>query len=402
MTMASLLSRRGTLYGLDDKIVLDIGSLYIKCGFSGESRPRSIVPTCIHPYANVLDGSRTVGELITLWNLEIQNDEIEHLEDRIADLLYRIYQRELLVDPRQRKVILCESALLPMPAKRAITRALFNVLQVPAVTFLSSSWSALISCGKQTGLVVDVGYHEATVQAVYDGRPILHSIKSIPHGGHALTARLADLIFSNTSDLIINNQPVELNPDSSYTICPLQMWEDLKARYLHVRPIGVSTTSIQDDWEQQKPVVYGYENIRVTFPSWVCESACEVLFEKDDDGMCVAGIMLDALMNCPSDTRTELLQNIVITGGTSCIHGFSYRLYHDLIRKMKESKRWKELEFESKVKFLKPVFPASVLPWVGASLVGSLKLPFVEVNRTEYVKDPVAMIPDWSLITQAA
>lgn len=37
--------RRHSIYGTgEDRIVLDIGSLYIKAGFSGESRPRHIVP----------------------------------------------------------------------------------------------------------------------------------------------------------------------------------------------------------------------------------------------------------------------------------------------------------------------------------------------------------------------
>lgn len=38
-------ARRHSIYGTEDRVVLDIGSLYIKCGFSGESHPRHIVPT---------------------------------------------------------------------------------------------------------------------------------------------------------------------------------------------------------------------------------------------------------------------------------------------------------------------------------------------------------------------
>lgn len=38
-------TRRHSIYGTEDRVVLDIGSLYIKCGFSGESSPRHLVPT---------------------------------------------------------------------------------------------------------------------------------------------------------------------------------------------------------------------------------------------------------------------------------------------------------------------------------------------------------------------
>lgn len=37
--------RRQSIYGTEDRVVLDIGSLYIKCGFSGESHPRHVVST---------------------------------------------------------------------------------------------------------------------------------------------------------------------------------------------------------------------------------------------------------------------------------------------------------------------------------------------------------------------
>src|SRR5947199_10768507 len=45
LVVSSGVPRRHSIYGTgEDRIVLDIGSLYIKAGFSGESRPRHIVP----------------------------------------------------------------------------------------------------------------------------------------------------------------------------------------------------------------------------------------------------------------------------------------------------------------------------------------------------------------------
>jgi actin-related protein 10 len=34
------LSFKNSIYGIEERIVLDIGSCYLKCGFSGEARPR--------------------------------------------------------------------------------------------------------------------------------------------------------------------------------------------------------------------------------------------------------------------------------------------------------------------------------------------------------------------------
>jgi len=53
--------RKGSIYGTEDKIVFDIGSLYIKCGLSGESSPRCIRPN-FTPSADLLpDGTLLDG-----------------------------------------------------------------------------------------------------------------------------------------------------------------------------------------------------------------------------------------------------------------------------------------------------------------------------------------------------
>lgn len=38
------LSFKTSIYGIEERIVLDIGSCYLKCGFSGEARPRHFLP----------------------------------------------------------------------------------------------------------------------------------------------------------------------------------------------------------------------------------------------------------------------------------------------------------------------------------------------------------------------
>lgn len=59
-------TRRHSIYGTEDRVVLDIGSLYIKCGFSGESYPRHLVPTWSHlKRSSIIDGEafRINGEV---------------------------------------------------------------------------------------------------------------------------------------------------------------------------------------------------------------------------------------------------------------------------------------------------------------------------------------------------
>ncbi|CAG8655151.1 882_t:CDS:2, partial [Acaulospora morrowiae] len=145
---SSVLSRRPSIYGTgEDRIVLDIGSLYIKAGFSGESRPRHIVPvyagnmkTHWDPDFNGSGGvvkacgesCRVTGEFAELFDLEIGKypDGLDALYDRLAHYLREIYFRYLLTDPKQRKVVLCESPMMPLTLKQLIAKVLFENLQV--------------------------------------------------------------------------------------------------------------------------------------------------------------------------------------------------------------------------------------------------------------------------------
>lgn len=66
-------TRRHSLYGVEDRVVIDPGSRIWKVGFSGEGRPRDVF------YASK-NGS-------SLWNLNRATDPLERAEeDRLLDL----------------------------------------------------------------------------------------------------------------------------------------------------------------------------------------------------------------------------------------------------------------------------------------------------------------------------
>ncbi|KAI9269001.1 hypothetical protein BDA99DRAFT_339251 [Phascolomyces articulosus] len=127
-------TRRHSIYGTEDRVVLDIGSLYIKCGFSGESHPRHIVPTC----ARLERSSGPDGEAfsidtepVSLYELDLMAaGDLKPLEEKLKKLLHDIYFRLLLTDPKSRKVIICESPLAPVALKRTIAGLLFQYFQV--------------------------------------------------------------------------------------------------------------------------------------------------------------------------------------------------------------------------------------------------------------------------------
>ncbi|KIY51794.1 actin-like ATPase domain-containing protein [Fistulina hepatica ATCC 64428] len=181
-------TRRHSLYGAEDRIVIDPGSRIWKAGFSGEGKPRAVF------YAG---GSSKEP----LWTLKRSADAIEHEEEdrnlfiAIRNHLRRVFHDCLLTDPRARKVIIIEHPLLPNCVKEMMAAALFDNLQVPSLSFACSHLSALISTGRITGLVVDCGYLESTALPIFAGRPMFSNIRTSPLAGARLNDHIRALLL---------------------------------------------------------------------------------------------------------------------------------------------------------------------------------------------------------------
>ena len=124
------------------------------------------------------------------------------------------------------------------------------------------------------------------------------------------------------------------------------------------------------------------------------ESACERLFEQDNDRMSVSTMVLDALLECPLDSRKELAANIVIVGGTSMIKGFKARLFQELKYLLTKEPYCSRL-FVEEFKLHKAPGKANFSSWVGASIFGATDaIGTRSFSRENYFKDK--SVPDWS------
>ncbi|RGB33416.1 actin family [Rhizophagus diaphanus] len=429
-------TRRPSIYGTgEDRIVLDIGSLYIKAGFSGESRPRHIVPVYagnmkVHwdPDFNGSGGvvkacgesCRVVGEFAELFDLEIGKypDGLDVLYDRLAHYLREIYFRYLLTDPKQRKVVLCESPMLPLKLKQLIAKVLFENLQVPSISFAPSHMLALLTTGRTTGLVIDVGYLETTVLPTFSARPLTPYIRTTPLAGRALTKRLKELL-STFGSMIIPPSTKESPVHAKY-LTPAVL-EDIKTRFIFVSPIMVSAASIGiaektlvEDMENKYASVSSATNVlypitisksgrerqigTLIIPGWIRERCAEVLFEGDEDESSVVGCALECLLKTPIHLRRPLASAILLVGGTTLLPNFQSRFGQELLRALHTDRRFKSLSgLADHIEFLEDsgsgkVFVANCRAWVGGSLIGSLKSTVVEITREKYT----GQVPDWT------
>ncbi|CAK5269334.1 unnamed protein product, partial [Mycena citricolor] len=181
-------TRRHSLYGVEDRIVIDPGSRVWKVGFSGEGRPRDVFYGMGAPEP-------------ALWTLDRGADDAEEfekermLEIRLETSLRRVFHDSLLTDPKARKVIIVEHPLLPLYIKDMIARILFENLQVPSLSFASSHLLSLFAVGRITGLVLDCGHLESVALPVFAARPMHSLLRATPLAGARLTAHLRALLL---------------------------------------------------------------------------------------------------------------------------------------------------------------------------------------------------------------
>ncbi|KAJ3182476.1 Actin- protein 10 [Gaertneriomyces sp. JEL0708] len=407
--MASFVSRR-SLYATEDRIVFDIGSLYLKCGFSGESSPRHIVPNSLPvPATDVFQGCIAARKLHPVWGLNVPPATYEYVRQYLSYLLRTTYSNSLLTDPKQRKVVICESPLLPAVIRHITAQIMFKELDVPLITFIPSSVAALLTVGKTTGLVVDCGHLETTVVPVYDGKPLIHNTQALPLAGAAISCRLKLLLQNHGSLLTKNNPEPQPIPADILDAQSLEFFEDLKARVCHVaeRPNALdrveATMGVTQSNQQYAMYSSNAESATVSFnatdrlsiPGWIRERATEVLFEGDEDARSLGTIIADVLLKCPTDIRPTLVSSVLLIGGTSMLPGFASRLHNEILHTMEDPPQYQKLRrLSPKVKLCQSVFKGNCAAWVGASLVGVLKIGGQNVTKEEYLMN--GQLPDWA------
>ncbi|KAJ3088322.1 hypothetical protein HK102_009040 [Quaeritorhiza haematococci] len=410
--MSSSILRRHSIYGTEDRIVLDIGSLFIKCGFSGEPKPRHIIPIQKPiPDATAPEGCRATGKWRPLYQLQLDTPE-QDLENLLLLLLRSIYHNYLLTDPKQRKVILCENPLLPVAVKKVIIKVLFENLQVPSITFIPTHLLSLLSMGRNTGLVVDCGYLETSVLPIFDGRPLIHKIQTIPLAGQAVTNRLKTMLVNHASLVLETGERAPLT-QSFVDSLPLELIENIKTQLCFVGHYPTLAHLADQSAEGvdlpykvftslASPAIFTVDaDTKISIPGWLRERAAEVLFEGDDDGNSIATCILEAILVCPADLRTELAQNVLLVGGTSMMTGFRQRLYEQLLQLVEENKRYLKLRrLQMRIRFLRSVFVPNIASWIGGSLMGAIRTNGPELVRVNYEKNP--NIPDWSKLPESA
>ncbi|XP_045167869.2 actin-related protein 10-like [Mercenaria mercenaria] len=369
-------------------IIFDFGTAYTKCGVAGEMCPRCVIPSKLK--------DEKTGKVRKLWVYKTEDELFENLKD----FLFNLYFRHLLINPKDRRMVVCESLLCPASFRETLARVLFKHFEVGSVMFTPCHLTAMLMLGTNTGLVMDVGYNEALVVPVYEGIPVLKAIQSLPVASKAVHERSKQILLSDgkvkTGGI---EKPVAEQPD-----CLTEdILEDIKVRccfttkFDRAKKIHRVTMFGEDESSLPTPppsVQYPLDGGSVLHVDGkVREHACEVMFEQDNEQQSIATLLLDAIIQSPIDMRVELSHNIVIIGGTALLPGFLHRIQMELQDLIKQPRYTNVLALK-KFKFHQPPAKANYTAWLGGSMFGALDtLASKSVSRDQYKE--TGSLSDW-------
>ena len=375
-------------------VVLDVGTALCKVGYAGEPIPRAII--------------RTPECLKVTNSTDLKSDEeYENLTDRIVSFVHKVYFEHLLVNPKDRRVVLVESLLGDVRLRDMLVAVLFGHFEVLSILLAPSHLMPLFGLGITSALVIDVGYEEATLVPIYQNVPILKAWQAQPLASKAIHISLKeDIMTRGTAQRgqhgnyeKVSEIGVDLNEE---------VIEDIKIRLCFVtdllrghqiqqiRTDASSVSGLSSFLKKSVPsATYPLNgDIILRVDGQTRESACEMLFEQDNDRMSVSTMVLDSLLQCPIDTRKELAASLVVVGGTSMIKGFKARLFQELKHLLTKEPYCSRLYIDE-FKLHQAPGKANFSCWSGASIFGATDaIGTRSFTREQYFKDK--SVPDWS------
>lgn len=368
-------------------VVFDFGAAYTKAGFAGENGPRVIAKSEVK--------CRESGKLVPVFQYR-DDDELRH---HLVDFIHKLYFRHLLVNPKDRRVVVVESLLCPTKLRNTLAKVLFRHYEVLCVVFVPSHLVSLMTLGVTTGLVVDLGYQEATIVPVYEGVPILKAWQALPLGGRAIHRSLCELLLDRA--LTVGEDGKEQRLSTVMEDLSDNVLEDIKVRTCFVTTLDRSgrLQSNKYDRSVEPPppapsVRYPMSGSRIlTIPGTVREMATEVLFERDEDLLSVPSMILDALLKCPIDTRHALADNMVLIGGTASLKGMKHRILSE-VRALVMSPPFSDVLQIKSFKVHHPPAKDNYVAWLGGAILGGTEAVVLRsLPRDQYLTNDI--VPDW-------
>ena len=352
-------------------VVIDAGSGLVKAGFGGEDGPRSI-------FNSIVGTPKQMGLMVGMELQEryVGDDAISKYEimnfsypikrgevtdwDKFENLMHYLLYSEMKVVPEEVSILITESPRTSRENREKLTEILFETFNVKRLHIANSSMVGLFSYGKTSGLIVDSGFNVTSTVPIYEGYPLSHASIRINIGGEDLSKNLLSMIQSNLEESYVDIKGRILADDIKE-----------KLGYLLLN---------QDDADDVKDVTYELPDGKKIELSNELYKSNEILFNPDEEIKKVNGLLslknmvIDSINKCDNEIKSDIKENICLTGGTTLLKNFPEKLKNEL----SDSSEGTNFNLSAEQERL-------FSTWIGGSIVSSLdNFQFMWVNKKEY------------------
>ncbi|KAI5926067.1 hypothetical protein F4810DRAFT_622757 [Camillea tinctor] len=360
----------------DDVVVIELGSRKLRIGFAGDASPKKIASFIPEQQVRAGDfraweadyqndwrkraAGKPWGFDHELWQLDARGQDLGFIADKLERELRDAFTKYLLIDTRPRKFTLVLPPTIPLPLLSSALDTAFYRFQTPTVSLLSSPVMAAMAAGARAGLVIDLGWYETTVTAVYEYREVRTW----------RTVRAGKLLVEETFEFLsqaIQGPPSETNPEPTVdklgpNAVSFEECEEVATRMLWCRragkqpaeevPEGLPTVH-EGDEEEDKPApvppAQDHSPMPITLTSCQPPRTLEIPFSQlaepcestffesrlspscfDDHEIPVHLLVYRALLQLPLDVRAVCMSRIIFTGGCSNIIGIRGRIFDEV------------------------------------------------------------------------
>ncbi|MHA1983135.1 MAG: hypothetical protein ACW967_02195 [Candidatus Hodarchaeales archaeon] len=309
-------------------MIIDLGSQHIKIGYSGEGYPRFIIPSVVG-YKNyppkptdlpliAYDALYEKNAHLTYPFQEATITERAEWDWLSAKELISASIRKMNINPEEYYVFYIE----PLHSNPTNTRHLIDLLKDKfrfdeVFTFQQSNLS-IQEVKKVSGMLLELGHSISSIVSYYKGFEIEPSLRFFSISGRIIAEQFANVLKKQLKEDVTTYELVRVIDKHFYVAKDYeQEQEDYDRGYIkeveETLPFSGRKITIGDE--------------RFKIPESLFKPKLldpEVAKTLDADGL--MDVLQDVLKQVPMDTRPEILNNIILSGGLSKLKGLDERL----------------------------------------------------------------------------
>lgn len=359
-----------------DFIVIDNGTGYIKAGYSGEDAPKIIIPTVVSivesqeqgkpkNFYSGADMDLKSPETPLTFPIErgiIKNSDTdwECMSFIWEHIIKNIMQEEI----SSANVLVTDSILNTRDNRQKLASVFLDTLGVNSLGIMPAPVLSLFSIGKTKGTVVDVGCGLTSIVPIFEGYALPHAIHKIPLAGYDVTTFIHQKL---TNHLKFNQMFIARSISEEMSVVPLQYHK------------GVQLLS-EDKRYYELP---GGQIINVDQD--ILATAAEIIFNPSIINRPIKGLteqVCESILKCDNDLKPDMLNNIVLSGGSSMMKGFHERFSREIKNRMEN------IVYDAEIKVHADSFRQHAT-WIGGSMLASLSTfgNFMVIKKDEWGED---------------